>query len=91
MEKLDQNKVPFVVAAFLGGFHLLWALLVAGNYAQPVLDWVYWVHFLSNPFVLDVFDPGRAALLVVFTTVVGYIGGLLFVLIWNNLCCRRKK
>ncbi len=89
MEKLNQNKVAMVVAAFLGGWHLLWAVLVAMGYAQMLLDWVYWVHFLNNPFVLDVFDPTRAALLVVFTSVVGYVGGWLFTAIWNSML--RKK
>lgn len=90
MEKLSQSKVALVVAAFLGGFHLLWAVLVATGYAQAIMDWVYWVHFLNNPFVLDVFDPTRAAMLVVFTSVVGYVGGWIFATLWNSMLKKNR-
>lgn len=83
--------VALIVGAFLGGFHLLWAILVAAGYAQAVLDWVYWVHFLSNPFMLDVFDPTRAVILVAFTFVVGYVGGYVFSLLWNNMCRTKHR
>ena len=79
-----------VVGAFLGGFHLLWAVLVATGFAQVLMDWIYWLHFLNNPFVLDVFDPARAALLVGFTAVVGYVGGWLFTTLWNSMLKKRR-
>ncbi len=85
MEKLNPGKVALVVSAFLGGWHLLWSVFVAMGYAQLVLDWVYWVHFLNNPFVLDIFDPTRAVMLIVFTSVVGYVGGWLFAVVGKGM------
>lgn len=78
------------LAAFMGGWHLFWSVLVAMGLAQTIYDWVLWIHFLNNPFVIDAFDPTRAALLVGFTTVVGYVGGWLFALVWN-MCCGKKR
>ena len=90
MEKLDKCKVALVVGAFLGSFHLLWAVLVATGFAQAVLDWIYWLHFLNNPFVIDIFDPTRAAMLVIFTSGVGYVAGWLFTALWNNMLKRKR-
>lgn len=91
MEKLNNNAVALCVGAFVGGFHLLWSALVATGVAQGVLDWIYNLHFLSNPFTVDVFDPTRALILVGFTFVVGYIGGFVFSLMWNNMIHAKRR
>ncbi len=83
MGKLDQNKVALATGGFLGLFHALWSLLVAVGFAQPLLDFVYSLHFLNNPFSVASFDLGRALLLVVMTFVVGYAIGWVFTMIWN--------
>ena len=63
--KLNAASVGLGVGAFAGLVHLVWALLVAAGYAQGWLDWIFNLHFLDNPFMVDVFDLGRATTLVV--------------------------
>jgi hypothetical protein len=65
--------------------HLLWALLVASGWAQPLMDLVFWLHFIRPVLVIEEFDPLRAAGLVLFTAAVGYAVGCAFALLWNHL------
>ncbi len=36
----NPNKVGFVFAVVLGGFHFVWALLVLSGLAQPIYDFI---------------------------------------------------
>ncbi len=83
MKELDKYKVGLIVGLFLGLVHLLWAVLVAVGMAQPLLDFVYGIHFLNNPFTVATFNLMTAAILVVVTFVVGYVGGWVFSALWG--------
>ncbi len=79
------NSAGLVVGLLLGGGHLLWALLVASGAAQPVIDFIFWLHFIRPVYVIEAFDPLRAAGLVVLTGAVGYAIGGAFALLWNRI------
>lgn len=83
MKKLDEGMVALSLGAFLGLWHLGWALLVMLGLAQAILDWIYGIHFLNNPFTVGAFDLTRAAILVITTFVIGYLAGWLFAWLWN--------
>jgi hypothetical protein len=59
--------------------------LVALGWAQPVLDFVFWMHFIQPVFVIRPFSLSAAAALIVFTSVVGFVMAFLFALLWNRL------
>ncbi len=74
-----------MLGSFLGIFHLLWAILVAVGFAQPLLDFIYKIHFLNNPFTVGPFDILNAGLLVVITFLVGYIAGWFLTFLWEMI------
>lgn len=82
--KLNKNKTGLTLGLFMGLMHASWALLVSAGMAQKVLDMVYRVHFLNNPFVVSPFLMTRAIKLVVFTSIVGYAMGFVFAFVWNR-------
>jgi hypothetical protein len=86
---ISQHKAGLVVAALLGGWHLLWSSLVAVGLAQPLIDFVFWMHFIKPVYVVEPFSVGRAAILVAVTATVGYAVGFLFALLWNRMSGER--
>lgn len=85
LKKLNGNTVGLILAVLMGLWHAIWALLVMVGLAMPILDWIYGLHFLSNPFSVMPFDMATAVMLVVFTAVVGYVVGWVFAAVWNTL------
>lgn len=85
MKKLNPHGVALVVGSTLGLLHLAWSLIVMMGWAQVLLDFVFSLHFLSNPYVLQMFDWGKALTLVIVTFVVGYVVGWVFTWIWNMM------
>ncbi|QQG47369.1 MAG: hypothetical protein HY044_04570 [Candidatus Woesebacteria bacterium] len=84
MKKLKAQEVAIATGVFMGLMHALWGLAVSFGFAQTILDFVYNLHFLSNPFVVSQFSLTTALILVVFTSLVGYVMGYVFALIWNK-------
>ncbi len=82
---MNNHKAGLALGALLGIFHLSWSVLVAAGAAQAILNWIYKIHFLNNPFTVTPFDLGTAATLVLFTAIMGYILGWLLSLLWNAL------
>lgn len=79
------NSTGLALGCLLGGMHLLWALLVASGFAQPVMDFIFWLHFIRPVYVIEGFNLARAAGLVALTGVIGYAMGATFALLWNRL------
>lgn len=85
MIKLNPNKVGLVFGAVFGLNHLIWSLLVWLGLAQRLLDFIFGLHMIESPFKLLPFSPRHAVTLVIFTTVIGYLVGLVFAWLWNWL------
>jgi polyferredoxin len=64
---------------------LCWSIFVALRLAQPVIDFVFWMHFIKPIYVIEPFEIVRAAILLIVTAGVGFIVGSVFALIWNAL------
>lgn len=82
---IDPIKAGVTFGALLGAWHFFWALLVSLGWAQPLIDFVFWMHLIQPVFVIRPFSLAAAAVLVTFTSVVGFITGLFFGLLWNRL------
>ncbi|MBI5412127.1 hypothetical protein HZA43_03035 [Candidatus Peregrinibacteria bacterium] len=85
MNMMHNHKMGIVFGLLLGFMHFSWSILVTTGVAQTILDWIYKIHFLNNPFTVAPFNIGTAATLVVFTFIVGYVLGWLFGLLWSVL------
>lgn len=84
MRAIDPIKTGLVLGALLGGWHFCWALLVAAGWAQAVVDFVLWMHFIKPIYVIAPFAVGTAAVLVVVTACAGFVVGFLFAFLWNH-------
>ena len=82
---LNVGKTGLVLAIVLAGFHLCWSVLVASGWAQPVIDFVLWLHFIKPIYVMEPFELARAAMLVAMTAVVGFAIGAAFACVWNKM------
>lgn len=83
--KLDANRVGLVFGLFVAGLHLLWSILVVIGWAQMLLNFVFWLHMLGNPYQVMPFDFTAVILLLVITFAVGYAVGWVFSSLWNRL------
>jgi hypothetical protein len=85
MQSLNPHKAGLAVGAVLGGWHFLWSLLVAAGWAQPFIDFIFWIHFIKPIHVIETFAVGRALLLILVTAAIGYAIGATFGVLWNRI------
>ena len=85
MRAIDPIKTGLVLGALLGAWHFCWALLVAAGWAQAVVDFVLWMHFIKPIYVVAPFAIATAAVLIATTACVGFVFGFLFAVLWNHL------
>jgi hypothetical protein len=85
MQTINPIKVGLALGVLVGGWHVLWSLLVALHWAQAVIDFVLWMHFIKPVYVVEDFSIGRALILIAITSVVGYAVGHCFGLVWNRI------
>lgn len=85
MRALDPNRTALVLAALFGGWHLLWSALVLLGWAQPLADFVFWMHFIKPVYVIEPFAPMRSVILIAVTAAVGGAIGYCFAWLWNRI------
>ena len=82
---INPREAGAIVGSLLGGWHLLWSIVVAAGWGQQVLDFVFWLHFMRPVLVIDGFSPYRAFALIFVTSAIGCAFGYVGALIWNWL------
>ena len=85
MITIRPERTALIFAILLGGWHLVWSLLVAAGWAQPLIDFIFWIHFIQPVYVIQKFNIAIALLLVGITAAIGYFIGWIFALLWNKL------
>ena len=83
--EIRPGRAGLVLATLMGGWHFLWAALVALGLAQPLIDLIFWLHFIKPVYIVGSFDIRVAALLVGLTALLGYAIGWVFGVLWNRL------
>ena len=84
-QTVDAHKLGLVLGTFIGGWHLLWSSLVLLGWAQPVINFAFWLHFITPPYQVGSFVRWRAAALIAVTATIGYIFGRIIGAIWNRI------
>ncbi len=81
---MNAKKTGLVLGSFLGLWHLAWSVLISMGWAQGLLDFIYNMHSLNNPFVVMPFNLIRSVGLVIVTFIVGYLLGNVLAMLWNK-------
>jgi len=81
--RVKPNRAGIFLGSGLGLYHAVWSVLVAAHLAQPLLYFVLYMHFLTVPVRVEPFEFPRAAGLVLFTGLLGYVVGAGLALLWN--------
>lgn len=81
--KCSPHKVGLVVGLTLGGWHLVWSLLVLLGWGQAVWDFILDLHMIHMSIVVGPFDLAMALSLVALTGVIGYVAGYVAGVVWN--------
>jgi len=82
---VNSIKLGIAFGALLGAIHLSWALLVVLGWAQSLMDFVFWMHFIRPIYVIQPFSLSTAAILVAITSVSGFLVAFVFGVILNGL------
>lgn len=85
MVKLNILRTATGVGVFLGAVHAAWAAAVAAGWGQPLLDWIFRLHFIDPPYRILPFDLMTAVSLIGMTFVIGAVLGLAFAAVWNGI------
>lgn len=89
MNKISAWSAGLALGAFSGLVHLAWALLVATGGAQPLIDFIFWLHFIKPPYQIAPFEWPTAALLILVASLVGFAVGYVLAAFWNSFARRR--
>ena len=61
---VNPYRVGLWFGIFLALWHTCWSVLVATGFAQALMDFVFWAHFISPVYHVEPFEISRAGILV---------------------------
>lgn len=83
MITINPTKSGLVIGVLIGACHFSWAALVAFGWAQAIVNFIFWIHFIEPIYVIEPFNIGVALALVTVTTTIGFVIGYVFARLWN--------
>ena len=81
----NTHKAGLVGAVMLGGFHVLWSVLILLGWAQPLVNFSMWAHMVESGPVFAPFDAGAALTVIVVASCIGYAVGFILSTVWNKV------
>ena len=81
----DPKKAGLVGAVIIGGWHVVWSLLIILGWAQALVNFSLWAHMLQVPVVAGPFDVAAAATVIVIAAIIGYAVGYILATVWNRV------
>jgi hypothetical protein len=83
--KIAPLRLGLLFGLCLALFHATWAATVALGWAQPLLDFIFWAHFITPPYRIETFDLLRPLILIALTFASGLGIGLIGGWLWNRV------
>jgi hypothetical protein len=80
---IDPIRTGLALGALIGLWNLSWSMLVAFGWAQPFIDFAFWMHFLKPPCIVQPFNLATAVILLIVTLSLGFVIGSIFAVLWN--------
>ena len=81
--RIGALHLGIVVGAVVAAMHAAWAAMVAFNWAQPFLDFIFRLHFVTPPYHVEPFSMVTAGALVGLNGAIGFLVGAVFATAWN--------
>jgi|SRR5689334_11233579 hypothetical protein len=75
---LDPKRTALALAILFACWHLSWSALVLIGWAQAIIDFIFWMHFIRTIYVIEPFSAGRALTLIAVTSALGALIGYSF-------------
>jgi hypothetical protein len=86
--KIDPIRVGVTIGLALVAVHASWAALVAVGWAQELLNFVFWAHFISPVYHVEPFKIDRAFVLLDVVFLAGLVFGTTGGWVWNRIVAR---
>jgi hypothetical protein len=84
LNRLHPHSVGLTFGILLGVWHAFWSLFVLIGVAQWLLDTIFQLHMIVPVYEISSFSVVMALVLIVVTSIMGYVFGWLFGIIWNR-------
>jgi hypothetical protein len=83
---LKPHKVGLALGGFIAAMHIIWSVIVALGWGQPLLEFAFWAHMVKPAlFKVGPFDFGTTLILIICVAAIGYGAGRVFATIWNKV------
>ncbi len=83
MNHLNPRKTGVALGAFAALCKLVWVILIAFGWAQPLVSFALWANMMNMPYTIGAFDFATSLTLIVVAAVTAYVIGYFFAIVWN--------
>ena len=83
--KANAHKVGLVLACVLGGWHVIWSVLVLTGAGQVLYNFILWAHMIHLAISIGPFNIAASLTLILITTIFGYVFGWIAAVLWNRV------